>query len=153
MQGYARTRVNERERRRTFSFATERHFKSECVPIRQTARKRVWHVRRVIHRLTCVLVKLADRLMIQQVLRAGTSARSALSGGRAFLFAAERTGGPSPADTQRKPPRESGGPSEQLRPVVNSRGLCREPEAKDRGDCPRKKERSRILTVSRRRRP
>lgn len=50
--------------------------------IRRTGRKRVPHDR-VIHRLTCVLVKLADGLMIQQVLRVGTSK---FDGGTARFF-------------------------------------------------------------------
>lgn len=46
---------------------------------------------RVIHRLTCVLVKLADGLMIQQVLRVGTSK---FDGGAARFFVRNTLKGP-----------------------------------------------------------
>lgn len=60
---------------------TDHAFKSECVPIRQTARKRALYVS--FTDLPAVLVKLADRLMIQQVLRVGASW---FGGGVRFFF-------------------------------------------------------------------
>lgn len=97
------------------------------MPIRQTARKCVWQGRRVIHRLTCVLVKLADGLMIQQVLRAGTSA-----GSRAFLFAAQRTGEPSLIRNENRQKSATEWTVNGFA-VVNSRGLSQtRSEAKDR---------------------